>query len=127
MAETSRDKRQTPASPPSEGRQDHDAMRVDAMLPVTGGASTDALAAAGGLNVPGSDPAATSAIASTLATTASRHEPIPGERDASTLTYRQSGAMGASSTGEDVHVDLDATLGDRTRRERKREGGGGHG
>ena len=101
-------------------------MRVDSMLPVSGGAGTDALAAAGGLDVPGGDPAATSEIATTLSTTASRHEPIPGERDPTTLTHRLPGAMTASFSGDDTHMDLDATMTEETKREREREGGGGH-
>jgi hypothetical protein len=126
MAETNRDIHHKPASPPAAGEQDHDAMRVDAMLPVMPGtASTDTLAAAGGLNVPGNDPAATMQIARTMSTTAAHHEPIPGERDPSNLTHRQPGAMGVPFWGEDTHVDLDDTMTERTKEDREIEGGGG--
>src|SRR3954468_3204537 len=47
---------------PARGEQDHDAMRAASMQPVTGPASTDVLAASGGLNVPGSEPESTSRI-----------------------------------------------------------------
>ena len=128
MAEASRDRHQTPASPPGNGRQDHDAMRVDAMLPILPGqGSTDALAAAGGLNVPGDDPVITEPLARALATITSRREPIPGERDTSNLTRRQAGAMTAPFWGEAVHFDLDKTMTDMTREDRALAGGGGRG
>ena len=127
MAETHRDRHQAPASPPSDGRQDHDAMRTAAMLPVTGPASTDALAAAGGLNVPGGDPVEAARIAQTLSTSAAHREPIPGEYDRTTLTHRQPGAMGVPFSGTSVDADLEATMDDRTKRDREIEGGGGHG
>ncbi|HVZ21906.1 MAG TPA: hypothetical protein VG871_12620 [Vicinamibacterales bacterium] len=126
MAETTRDKHQTPAGPPGGGEQDHEAMRVAAMLPVTPGtASTDALATTGGLNVPGGDPAETTRLASGLVATSARHEPIPGERDPSNLTHREKGARGVPFWGEDTHVDLEQTMDAQTRRERATEGGGG--
>ena len=127
MAETHRDRHQTPASPPSDGRQDHDAMRTAAMLPVTGPANAGALAAAGGLNVPGGDPVEAARIAQTLSTCAPRHEPIPGEYDRTTLTHRQPGAMGVPLSGNPVDGDPGATMDDRTKRDRTIEGGGGHG
>lgn len=128
MAETSRDQHRAPTTPPAGGEQDHYAMRVDAMLPVTPGtASTDVLAAAGGLNVPGDDPAITAQLARALATIASRHEPIPGERDASTLTYRQLGAMTAPFWGEGMHFDLAKTMTETTKADRALAGGGGVG
>lgn len=101
-------------------------MRVDAMLPITPGqGSTDALAAAGGLNVPGDDPVATEQLARSLATIASRHEPIPGERDISNLTSRQAGAMTAPFWGEGIHFDLDITMAETTKEDRALAGGGG--
>lgn len=128
MAESSRDRHQPPASPPGDGRQDHDAMRVDAMLSILPGqGSTDTLAAAGGLNVPGDDPVMTEQLARALATIASRHEPIPGERDTSNLTYRQSGTMSAPFWGERVHFDLGKTMSATTKEDRALAGGGGAG
>ena len=86
-------------------------MRVDAMLPILPGqGSTDALAAAGGLNVPGDDPVITEQLARALATITSRREPIRGERDTSNLTRRQAGAMTAPFWGEAVHFDLDSIV-----------------
>jgi hypothetical protein len=129
MAETTRDKHQTPAGPPGGGEQDHEAMRVAAMLPVAPGtASTDALATTGGLNVPGGDPAETTRLASGLVVTAARHEPIPGERDPSNLTHRDRGARGVPFWGEDnTDVDLESTMDAQTQRDRVLEGGGGAG
>lgn len=102
-------------------------MRAAAMLPVTGGASTDALAAIGSLNVPGGDPVEAARVAQTLSTCATHHEPIPGEYDRTTLTHRQPGAMGVPAAREGVDTDLETTMDDRTKRDRVMEGGGGHG
>jgi hypothetical protein len=87
----------TAAEPPGGGRQDHETMRLAALRPVRGPASTNTLAAGGGLELPGleahvphADPAG------------SGLEPIPGERDATTLTHREPGAIGGSFTGADI-------------------------
>ena len=69
-------------------------MRAAAMRPVTGPASTDTLAANGGLNVPGNDPRATTHR--DVPTAAPVHEPIPGEYDRTTATHREPGAMATS-------------------------------
>ena len=119
MADT-RDAVTGPAQPPANGRQDHDAMRAASMQPVTGPASTDVLAASGGLNVPGGDPEATASIP--VPTVAPRPEPIPGERDPHNLMQSQPGAMGRL-----VNRDLPpepSTLDETTAHERAREGGG---
>jgi hypothetical protein len=79
------------SEPPAGGRQDHYAMRAGAMRPVTGPASTDTLAANGGLELPGHEE-----VEGRLDTEAPAPEPIPGERDASTLTHREPGAFGAT-------------------------------
>jgi hypothetical protein len=81
--------------PPAGGRQDHYAMRADAMHAVTPGAETGtvALAAGGGLELPGREE-----HESRLDTEAPAPEPIPGERDNSTLTHRAPGAIGASKS-----------------------------
>ena len=111
----------SPAEPPGGGRQDHDAMRAGAMRPVTAAASTDRLAANGGLNLPGGDPEAATI---TVPTVAPVPEPIPGEYDRTTVTHREPGAM-ATSFGEatpspDPHDWLD----DATAHDRIIEGGG---
>jgi hypothetical protein len=117
------DKSQTrPAEPPGGGWQDHDAMRAAAMRPVSGPASTDALAAIGGVNMPGGDRNAATTI--DVATVATVHEPIPGEYDRTTLTHREPGAMGAlfgeAIPSPDTHTWLD----EQTAHERMLEGGG---
>jgi hypothetical protein len=71
------------ATPPKGGRQDHDAMRAGSLRPVTGPASTDTLAASGGLELPGGERQAEHVDAESPV-----HEPIPGERDASTQMNR---------------------------------------
>ena len=71
------------ATPPKQGRQDHDAMRAGALRPVEGPASTDTLAASGGLELPGGE-----RNTERVATESPVHEPIPGERDASTQMNR---------------------------------------
>src|SRR5688572_9739652 len=82
------------ATPPGGGRQDHYAMRADAMRAVTGPASTDTLAAGGGLELPGHDEHEIR-----LDTEAPAPEPIPGERDGTILTHREPGAFGGDIAG----------------------------
>lgn len=51
--------------------------------------------------------------------------PIPGERDPSTLTHRDTGAMGGQFSGADIPPpNPKEWLDDRTAREHAREGGG---
>jgi hypothetical protein len=118
----------TLAEPPSGGRQDHDVMRTAAMRPVTGPASTDTLAAGGGLDVPGreSHPELAPASADRGAPGAgAHHEIIPGERDATTLTHREAGAIGGQFSGGDIpSPDPSAWLDEETAFEHAREGGG---
>jgi hypothetical protein len=53
-----------------------------------------------------------------------QHVPIPGERDPTTLTHREPGAMGGRLTGEDVpSPDPSVVLDEKTAREHRREGG----
>jgi hypothetical protein len=119
------DKSQTrQAEPPAGGWQDHDAMRAAAMRPVTGPASTDALAATGGLNMPGGDPIAASTI--DVPTVAPVHEPIPGEYDRTTLTHREPGAMGTRFGDATPSPDTHNWLDDETAHDRMLEGGGHH-
>lgn len=95
-------------------------MRAASMIPVTGGASTDSLAASSGLNVPGGD----THHPVTVPTESAVHEPIPGERDATTLTHREPGAMG-SYTGANLPApDPGAWIDPQTAHERTLEGGG---
>jgi hypothetical protein len=118
---TERSESQTHAAePPGGGRQDHDVMHDAAMRPVTGPASTNTLAAIGGLQVPGREPHAPEARPAE-----SPHEPIPGERDASTLTHREPGAIGGQFAGADIPATAPPTWMDkRTATEHAREGGG---
>jgi hypothetical protein len=109
------------AEPPGGGRQDHDVMRDAATRTVTGPASTGTLAAIGGLQVPGREPHAEAAPASGEA---ARHELIPGERDASTLTHREPGAVGGQFAGADIPAaSPEAWMDERTAAEHAREGG----
>jgi hypothetical protein len=78
VADITRDSGQG-ATPPNQGRQDHDAMRAGSVLPVSGPASTDTLAASGGLELPGGERGAERVDSESPV-----HEPIPGERDPST-------------------------------------------
>ena len=110
------------AEPPAGGWQDHDAMRAAAMRPITGPASTDTVAANGGLNVPGGDPAATARIE--VPTVAPVHEPIPGEYDRTTLTHREPGAMGASFGEAIPSPDPHTWMDEATTHDRVLEGGG---
>jgi hypothetical protein len=101
-------------------RQDHDAMQAAAMRPVTGPASTDTLAAGGGLDVPGreSHPELLHAEPGT------RRELIPGERDATTLTHRESGAVSGQFAGADIPpAPPEGWMDDTTANEHAREGG----
>ena len=51
-------------------------------------------------------------------------ERIPGERDPSTLTHREPGAMGGDAHGGDVPATPPDWEDAETRREHEREGGG---
>ena len=96
-------------------------MRADSMRAVTGPASTDTLAAGGGLELPGGDE-----HESRLDTEAPAPEPIPGEHDATTLTHRQPGAMGGQFAGADIPAsDGGHLMDDATARLHRQEGGGG--
>ncbi len=94
-------------------------MREAAQRPVTGPASTDTLAASGGLELPAHRAHATHAP-ETVA-----KEPIPGERDRSTLTHRQPGSIGGRFWGADaVAVDPTTLMDAATIHDRRLEGGG---
>jgi hypothetical protein len=71
------------ATPPKQGRQDHDAMRAGALRPIEGPAATETLAASGGLELPGGE-----RQAEQVDTASAKHELIPGERDPSTQMKR---------------------------------------
>lgn len=97
-------------------RQTHDVMRVSASRRVRGPASTDTLAASGGLEVRGD--------AETLPPRAVR-EPIPGEREPETLLGTQPGAVGGVGFGANLPgSDLERTMDERTAHEHVIEGGG---
>ena len=58
-------------------------------------------------------------------TPVSPHPPIPGERDSSTLTHREPGAVGGQFSGADIpSPNPNEWLDERTAREHAREGGG---
>jgi len=100
-------------------------MREAAQRRVSGPAATPVQAAGGGLEIPGREQ--NDADVPTVGIQGNQpHEPIPGERDGSTLTHRQVGAVSGPFNGsEGVEGNLDATLSTPTRRERVLEGGGG--
>jgi hypothetical protein len=106
-------------TPPGGGRWDHETMREAAQRPVSGPASTDTLAASGGLELPAhrAPQPRTQAVVT--------EEPIPGERDESTRTRRQPGSIGGRFSGEDTPPTDSANLmDDATRHDRELEGGG---
>jgi hypothetical protein len=122
-----------PVEPPGGGRQDHDVMRIAAMHSIHGPASTDTLAASGGLDVPGGEPHPElasgrlpgSAQGGDAPGPAPRREPIPGERDPGNLTHREPGAVSGQFAGADIPPPgPHAALGERTARDRTGEGGG---
>jgi hypothetical protein len=75
------ERREPGTTPPGGGRWDHEWMRDAMQRPLTGPASTDTLAASGGLELPAHESHPAPSHADVAA------EPIPGERDASTLTW----------------------------------------
>lgn len=105
-----------PTRPPAGGRQDHEAMRAAATRKVTGPASTDTLAAGGGLEVPEGgevDPGRT------------RREPIPGERERNTLVGTPPAAVSGTGVGLDTpSSDLGRTMDAQTTHDHEVEGGG---
>jgi hypothetical protein len=114
------------AEPPGGGRQDHAAMQAGSMLPVDGPASTDTLAATGGLDVPGREPHSTTRRAREVDTSVAAPEPIPGAYERDTLTYREPGAIGGRFNGADAPPDNpDSIMDDSVREEHRLEGGGG--
>ena len=95
-------------------------MQEAAQRPITGPGSTDTLAASGGLELPAHRAHRTRALATSV------DEPIPGERDGSTITWRQPGSIGGLFSGADTPpTDPSHLMDDATRRDRAREGGGG--
>jgi hypothetical protein len=114
-----------PTGPPGDGRQSHPAMRLDAMLPLTGPGSTDALAAGGGLNVPGGEPQPVDALTTELSAAPAIPELIPGAYERDTAAPREPGAIGGRFNGADnTHVDPLRMLDERTADEHRKEGGG---
>ena len=98
-------------------------MRRAAALPIQGPASTDVLAAGGGLDIPGRE--RPDAASPPPALEAAPHPPeiIPGAREADTLTHREAGAIGGQFTGMDIPPAEPEWLDDRTTTEHLREGG----
>ena len=99
-------------------------MQAASMLPVSGPAGTDDLAAGGGLELPGHESHAAPLTADS--SDAHRREPIPGARETDTLTHREPGAIGGQFTGEDVPAPRRQDwLAEDTAVDRALEGGGG--
>jgi hypothetical protein len=96
-------------------------MRAASMTAVTGGtASTDSLAASGGLNVPGNE----TGHQVTVPRESAVYEPIPGERDSTTLTHREVGAMGTYTGAELPPSAPGASVDEEIEHDRILEGGG---
>ena len=94
-------------------------MQEAAQRPISGPGSTDTLAASGGLELPAHRARPTRALATAV------HEPIPGERDESTITWRQPGAIGGRFSGADTPAaDPSHLMDEATMRDRALEGGG---
>jgi hypothetical protein len=110
---------ETGGTPPGGGRWDHETMREAAQRPVSGPASTDTLAASGGLELPAHRaprPRTPGSVA---------EEPIPGERDESTRTRRQPGSIGGRFWGADTPPgDPTRVMDAATIHDREIEGGG---
>jgi hypothetical protein len=107
-------------TPPGGGRWDHETMREASLRPVSGPASTDTLAASGGLELPAHRAPRARRVPASVA-----EEPIPGARDASTLTYRQPGSIGGRFSGADTPpADPTRLLDEDTIHDRELEGGG---
>jgi len=109
------------STPPGGGRWDHEWMRDAMQRAVTGPGGTSTLAASGGLELPAHESHPTRPHATCA------EEPIPGERDATTLTRRAPGAIGGQFSGADTPSPApDALMDAATKHDRKIEGGGGH-
>ena len=108
------------AEPPGGGRQDHDVMQAAASYPVTGDRALGLVAASGGLELAGREP---HPIVPAVHEEGS--DIIPGERDATTLTHRESGAMGGRWNGADIPpAPIDVMLDAETIHDHEIEGGG---
>jgi hypothetical protein len=95
-------------------------MREAAQRSIGGDGNVEMRAASGGLELPGHR-AHESETAGAVA-----EEPIPGERDRSTMMFRQPGSIGGRSTGADTPpVDPTHVMDEATMRDRRLEGGGG--
>jgi hypothetical protein len=96
MTETTRPERKPEAEPPHGGKTDHEAMRSAAMRR-TSGPANEALAALGGVELPGHE-----SHVELIPPDESVREMIPGEYDATTLTHREPGAIGGQFSGADL-------------------------
>ena len=85
------------AEPPHAGKTDHEAMRAAAMRRAAGPKSPDAIAAIGGIELPGRE-----SHLELIPAEEPAHEMIPGEYDATTLTHREPGAIGGQFSGADL-------------------------
>jgi hypothetical protein len=92
------------AEPPHGGRTDHETMRSAAMRRTSGPGGDDALAAIGGVELPGRE-SHVELIPPDEPVSEPVHEMIPGEYDGTTLTHREAGAMGGQFSGADLPPD----------------------
>ncbi len=125
MAENTSPETRKPSEPPGGGRQDHGVMRDAALRPLADGGGATTRAAGGGLDVPGREPGSTTPLS--RAANEPESSLIPGERDASTLTHREAGAVSGQFAGADIPATPPATVDERTALEHAREGGGAEG
>jgi hypothetical protein len=101
-------------------------MRDASMRPVSGPASSDTLAAGGGLELPGRERNSPLAMMPDVNRQRDGYELIPGAREPDTLTRREPGAIGGRFNGADLRADAGESLDERTAAEHAREGGGGN-
>jgi hypothetical protein len=103
--------------PPS--RWDHETLRAAAQRPIAGPGATNTLAALGGLELPSHESRPVQPPREV------GREPIPGERDASTLTVRKPGAIGGRFSSADTPpVETSRVMDPATIHDRELEGGG---
>jgi hypothetical protein len=113
-----------PAEPPSAGRTTQESMREAAHRAVSGPASSDRLAAGGGLEVPAAAAGETFHQHGVHETGASGL--IPGARELDNLTHREPGSVSGSFNGSDIPPGPTALLDEADRIELYREGGLDH-
>jgi hypothetical protein len=113
--------RDAAVEPPASGRTTQESMREAAHRPVAGPASSDRLAAGGGLEIPDApegQPFHEHGIHETGAMGL-----IPGAREPSNLTHREPGAISGQFNGSDIPAVQTDLLNEAEKIESYREGG----